>query len=150
MVSHFIPVMLFSKILCRHCSCTHSRSTREKLLHGAEQETQAANTVGGPLWISDTLRHVAADLSAYQHGEGVPLDVLESFLVSLERVYRELLKKDCINGLTSGERDACELIRHSITELMSLHEVQSREPGSSCTTDCVGCPRFTIGRERLC
>ena len=105
-------------------------------------------------WISDTLRHVAADLSAYQHGEGIPLDVLESFLVSLERVYRELLVKDCINGLTSGERDACELIRHSITELMSLHEVQSREPGSSCTTDCaqeqgVGRPRFSIGRERL-
>ena len=64
--------------------------------------------------------------------------------------------KDCINGLTSGERDACELIRHSITELMSLHEVQSGEPGSSTTTDCVqeqgvGRPKFSIsiGRERL-
>ena len=44
-------------------------------------------------WISDILRLIAADLSAYQHGESIPLDVMESFLVSLERVYREGLRQ---------------------------------------------------------
>ena len=66
-------------------------------------------------WISDTLRLIAADLSAYQHGESI---VLESFLVSLEHVCRELLMKDCISGLNSGEIEACELIRHSMAVLI--------------------------------
>ena len=69
-------------------------------------------------WILDTLRRVVCDLTAYQNGEQVPLDVIESFLITLERVYRELLMKESINSeLTSGEREACELIHNSMAML---------------------------------
>ena len=41
----------------------------------------------------------------------VPFEVLETFSSSLELVYRELLVKDSLYGLTAEESEACGLIR---------------------------------------
>jgi hypothetical protein len=108
-------------------------------------------------WILDTLRRVVCDLGAYQNGEPVPLDVLESFLIALERVYRELLMKESISALTSGEREACELIRNSMTVLLNLRDVQIRNEGNGSVPSnliemenpIIGRPKFCIGLEQL-
>ena len=71
-------------------------------------------------WVLDTLRRVVCDLAAYQNGEPVPLDVIKSFLIALERIYHELLIKGSISELTSGEREARELIRNSVAVLLNL------------------------------
>lgn len=105
-------------------------------------------------WVLDTLRRVVCDLAAYQNGEQVPLDVIESFLISLERVYRELLMKERINQW--GEREACELIRNSMAVLLNLRDVQIRSDGNGSVPNnldmespVIGRPKFCIGLEQL-
>ena len=108
-------------------------------------------------WNLDTLRRVVCDLAAYQNGEQVPLDVIESFLIALERVNRELLMKESINSeLTSGEKEACELIRNSMAILLNLRDVQIRNNGNGSVPNnldmespVIGRPKFCIGLEQL-
>ena len=85
------------------------------------------------------------------------MDVIESFLIALEHVYRELLMKESINSeLTSGEREACELIHNSMAVLLNLHDIQLRNNGNGSVPNnldmespVIGQPTFCIGREQL-
>ena len=45
----------------------------------------------------DTLRRISSDLSAFTDGRDIPQDVLDSFIVSLEFVYRELSWRQPLN-----------------------------------------------------
>ena len=45
----------------------------------------------------DTLRRISSDLSAFTDGRDIPEDVLDSFIVSMEFVYRELSWKPPLN-----------------------------------------------------
>ena len=107
-------------------------------------------------WILDTLRRVVCNLAAYQNGEPVSLDVMESFLIALERVYHDLLMKESISELTSGEREACELIPNSMAVLLNLRDVQIRNDGNGSVPNnldmespVIGRPKFCIGLEQL-
>ena len=61
-------------------------------------------------WAVATLRRIESDLAPYHDGRLIPFEVLEIFS-SLELVYRELLVKDSLYGLTAEESEACRLIR---------------------------------------
>ena len=72
--------------------------------------------------------------------------MLESFAVSLELVYRELLMLQSMNGLDDNEERACELVRRALT---SIQEIQD-----SHLTEFVHCtPAIlttgTVPREQL-
>ena len=87
----------------------------------------------------DTVRRVVYDLfGTYQNG------------ISLERVYHELLMKESI---TSRYREACELIRNSMTVLLNLRDVQAQHVENvSVPSDLdvknpvIGWPKFCIAR----
>ena len=49
-------------------------------------------------WSVTTLRRIVNDLAPFQEGTSIPLDIIDSFSVSLELVCRELLAKQLVNG----------------------------------------------------
>ena len=105
-------------------------------------------------WAVDTLRRFSAELLSYQDGRHIASDVLESFSVSLELVYRELLMLQSLSGLDDDEELACELVRRALTSLEEIQDFQLNE-SVRCTpavhrTGTVGRPRFDIPREQLC
>ena len=102
-------------------------------------------------WIVSTLRIILGDLAPYQDGRLIPLGLLESFLSS-QLVYRELLVQDTLHGLTEGEREACELIRHSMATFRRMHESQQQRNQTNAsppTEGFIGHPRFVIKYDQL-
>ena len=87
-------------------------------------------------WAVSTLRRVVSDLVPFQQGEAIPQDVAESFSVSLELVYRELLAKESLEGMTVAESEACECVRRSLALLANLAEL-SRANEHQNTSPCV-------------
>ena len=82
-------------------------------------------------WAVSTLRRIVSDLIPFQERRTIPSDVIESFVVSLELVYRELLAKESIEGMTSAENEGCECVRLSLdimlanmSELNRMNELQ--------------------------
>ena len=64
--------------------------------------------------------------------------------------------KESISELTSGEREACELIRNSMAILLKLRDVQIRNDGNGSVSNnldmespVIGRPKFCIGLEQL-
>ena len=105
-------------------------------------------------WAVSTLRRVVSDLVPFQQGEVIPLDVAESFSVSLELVYRELLAKESLEGMTVAESEACECVRRSLALLENLaelnrvneHQLTQVEPMHDGQ---IGRPKFCISCEQL-
>ena len=105
-------------------------------------------------WAVDTLRRLSAELLSYQDGRHIASDVLESFSVSLELVYRELLILQATSGFRGDDEElACELVRQALTSLQDIQDSQLNEC-VPCTPaidhiGTVGRPRFHIPREQL-
>ena len=57
----------------------------------------------------DTLRRLSSDLSVFTDGRDIPEDVLDSFIVSMEFVYRELIVLETTSQLTPFQCQATEL-----------------------------------------
>ena len=51
-------------------------------------------------WCLSTLQRIASDLSIYEDGRRIGLDVLDAFQVQLEQVYREVTCTELISGLS--------------------------------------------------
>ena len=81
---------------------------------------QSLNNIMSSTWAVDTLRRLSAELLSYQDGRQIASDVLESFAVSLELVYRELLMLQSMNGLDDNEERACELVRRALTSIQEI------------------------------
>ena len=50
-------------------------------------------------WAIRTMRRVATDLTTFQDGRRIPLDVVDGFVICLELVYRELIALEHLGGL---------------------------------------------------
>ena len=106
-------------------------------------------------WAIDTLRRVSAELFSHQDGRHIAPDLLESCILSLELVYRDLLIQQSLNTLDSNGDQACELVRVRqaliiLQEIEHLHLAQSVASTPSVTfTGAIGRPQFEISREQL-
>jgi hypothetical protein len=89
-------------------------------------------------------------------GRLIPFEVLETFSSSLELVYRELLVKDSLYGLTAEESEACGLIRCCLVTFQAMCDkwyMQENRPSRQLATyqtqGYLGRPRFVIHSEQL-
>ena len=71
-------------------------------------------------WAIRTLRRVASDLRVFEDGRRISEDILDAFVTCLELVYRDLIAQEHVNGLDTNGRQACELVRRSLTHLRAL------------------------------
>ena len=105
-------------------------------------------------WAVSTLRRVVSDLVPFQQGEAIPQDVAESFSVSLELVYRELLAKESLESMTVAESEACECVRRSLALLANLAELSRANEHQFTQTEPmrdgqIGRPKFCISCDQL-
>ena len=104
--------------------------------------------------MSVTALHCAiGDLLPFCGGRIVPEDTLQSRLIHVELVYRELLAKESLSGLDVGEQQALMLVRNALRclenmlECINLNLNTSRSAPSVLCTGSVGRPRFQISKE---
>ena len=104
-------------------------------------------------WAVDTLRRLSAELSSYQDGRRITSDVLDSFSLTLELVYRDLLIQQTLDGLNHSCEQACELVRQALLSIQEMQDsqwmVSVRHTPSVHRMGAVGRPRFDIPREQL-
>ena len=106
-------------------------------------------------WAIDSLRSVVRDLDVFQDGRSIPLDLFDSFILSLELVHRDVIAQQTLDG-HHVDNGACELIRQTIVTLAAMREMVQVVTDSSVTQvqQCVrvtamGRPRFDINREQI-
>ena len=101
-------------------------------------------------WAVITLRRLYADISSYEDGRNIAPDVLNSFCLSLELVYRELL----VQHPGEDEHDqVCELVRQALSNLLEIYDSQLitteyRTPAVNLI-GAVGRPRLKIPQEQI-
>ena len=101
------------------------------------------------------LRRVSSDLSSFADGRDIPEDVLDSFIVSLEFVYRELVVLDTTSQLTRPQSEALTIVRDSLSTLISIQErraifeVDSFHQVQTVQTGVVGRPSFDVSPHQL-
>ena len=104
-------------------------------------------------WAIRTMRRVATDLTTFQDGRRIPLDVVDGFVICLELVYRELIALEHLDGFDANVDQACEVVRRSLRCLRMLQDEpnqahENRTPPLQ-HTGCIGRPRFEIPRGQL-
>ena len=92
--------------------------------------------------------------SAFQQGRTIPSDILESFSISLELVYRELLAKESLEGTTIAESETCECVRLSLDILANMSELNRMNELQFIQTEPIrngqiGRPKFCISQKQL-
>ena len=101
------------------------------------------------------LRRVSSDLSSFADGRDVPEDVLDSFIVSLEFVYRELVVLETTSQLTQPQSEALGIVRNCLSTLISMQERQvvfgddSFYSVQPILTGAVGRPSFDVSPYQL-
>ena len=97
------------------------------------------------------LRRVAADVLVFEDCRSVPEDTLDSFILSLEIAYRELVIMDTVSVLTPLQKEACDIVRSCLADLRSLQEgrCMSQPSMQPITRGAVGRPSFDIPCEQL-
>lgn len=99
-----------------------------------------------------SLRRIISDMHPFQDGRCIPSDLLDSFEMPLELVYRELLVQECVVGLNNEEAEACELVRRALALVKSMQECESNtvlERPPVRYTGRIGRPRFDIPCQQL-
>ncbi len=87
--------------------------------------------------------------------EKIPEDTLDSFIMSVELVYRELIVLDATDQLNSEQQVETDIIRSSLSTFRSLRDLRHMEEYYSISqvqslrTRFIGRPRFQIPREQL-
>ena len=77
-------------------------------------------------------------------GRCLTSDELDSCIVTMEQVYRELLIRECTQGLTSDGEIGLEYIRMALNIFVELHEASGRHFVSQPQTEVTG----SVGRPR--
>jgi len=92
-----------------------------------------------------TLRRVATDLTTLHDGRRILLDVVDGFVICLERVH--------MGGFDANVDQACEVVRHSLRCLRVLQDEPNQAHENHTPplqhTGCIGCPRFEIPRGQM-
>jgi len=73
-------------------------------------------------WPIRTMRRVVTDLTTFQDGRRIPLDVVDGFVICLELVYRELIALEHLGGFDANVDQACEVVRRSLRCLRMLQD----------------------------
>jgi len=99
-----------------------------------------------------TLRRVATDLRCLLDGR-LDSEAVDTFLVSLELVHRELVAREQISGSDADVDEAYELVRTSVTllrefQVLSVSHCEGSTP-PVLHTGCLGRPRFDMPSEQL-
>ena len=101
------------------------------------------------------LRRVVSDLSVLVDGRDIPDDTLDSFIVSLEFVYRELIVLEATSPLNTEQLHATDIVRNSLSTLRSLNDLRSMPENHwhsrvhPVSIGLVGRPCFQIPRDQL-
>ena len=107
-----------------------------------------AETTG---WVISSLQRVAGMIAGHD-GRCLSSNELDSCIVTLEKVYRELLVRECTQGLTSDGEAGLEYIRMALNILEELREVNGchfvAQPQTE-VTGSVGRPRFLVHFDQL-
>ena len=97
-----------------------------------------------------------ADLAPYVDGRSIPDDTLDSFAITLEYVFRELVILDTPAQLSRMQSEATEIVRSCLVTVKTLQEVSARNecsfPSQSprqLLDGSVGRPRYIISLEQL-
>ena len=85
-------------------------------------------------WAVALLKRVIADLEVFEDGRNIPEGTLDSFIVSLELTYRELVL-DTTSQLSSLQRVSCNIVQTSLAAL--------RQTGKKSTISSIGRPHTT-------
>lgn len=102
--------------------------------------------------MADCLHSAIRVLSPFCDGRIVPEDTLQTCLLHVELVYRDLLAKESLSGsLDLNEQQALSLVRSALRCLESMSD------STMCTSSrslilhhgCVGRPRFQVAKEQL-
>lgn len=96
------------------------------------------------------MRRVATDLTTFQDGRRITLDVVDTFVICLELVYCELIALEHLGGNVDH---ACEVVRQSLRCLRMLQD-EPNQIHENCTpllphTGCIGRTSFMIPREHV-
>ena len=71
----------------------------------------------------DILRRISNDLSAFADGRDIPEDTLDSFIVSLEFVYRELIVLETTSQFIDPMQcEATDIVRNCLLTLQYTRE----------------------------
>jgi hypothetical protein len=102
----------------------------------------------------DTLRRLSSDLSFFTDGIDNSEDVLDSFIVSIEFVYRELIVLETTSQLTPVQCQATAIVRSCLSSMRSYELRNMRENNlsfqvTSVLTGMVGRPRLEVSYEQL-
>ena len=101
------------------------------------------------------LQRVVSDLSTFVDGRDIPEDTLDSFIVSLEFVYRELIVLETTSQLTPAQHEASDIVRHCLSsfrsrrQLNGVHENEWLSQVHVIHTGLVGRPYFEISYDQL-
>ena len=101
------------------------------------------------------LQRVSSDVSAFADGRDIPKDTLDSFIVSLEFVYRELVVMETTSQLTDTQSEAVAIVRTCLSTLRSIDELRtyvatgSLHPVQPVQTGLVGRPSFQVSPDQL-
>ena len=100
-------------------------------------------------------QRVSSDLSTFADGRDIPEDTLNSFIVSLEVVYRELVVLATTSQLTDTQRELIAIVRTCLSSLKSIYELHISfdtgflHPLQPVQTGMVGRPSFEISPNQL-
>ena len=105
--------------------------------------------------VANILRRIVNDLAVFSDGRNIPEDTLDSFIVSLEFVYRELIVLDATSHLNEVQREATAMVRSSLSTMRSFHELWIIPEYGRCSqvhpvcTGLVGRPSIEISSQQL-
>ena len=82
---------------------------------------------------------LSTELLSYQNGRRITSDVLHSFSLSLELVYRDLLIQQMLDGLDHSGEQACEFIRQVLLSVQEMQDLVDRVSTSYLICSSYGC-----------
>jgi hypothetical protein len=102
------------------------------------------------------IHQIANDLAIFSDGRRIPENALESFILCLENIYRDLLVIDLLEvegGLDCAKREGIEIVRQILCTLRNTLDSQNYSENYTdllpLYTGEVGRPRYVIPKEQL-
>ena len=106
-------------------------------------------------WAVNVLRRIVRDFDVYLDGRNIPESALDTFVVSLELVYRDLVAQQLLNGPGGDDanlNEGARLVQTTLQMLMRLKEetyISSSHSTQPTVSAAIGRPRFNISVEQL-
>ena len=99
-------------------------------------------------WCIASLQRIIADLPQFEDGRRASISTLDTILIQLEIVYRELAATEVLGGLDLNTSSAMVLVGHAIEEVQQLLEEVSMTISATAYTSPVVHEVGVLGRPR--